>query len=303
MPETVPAPTGIAVVCASLRATLGENPAVAAAGLFGSALRGDTWEHSDIDVFVILHDAEPERVEGLALGAGPMPVHVQLWTLSKFRAATARDRGSPLFEALSGVEVWFDHAGDLRAAVVRSREFGTEARALAGLRALGAAVETLHSADKHVRFGRDEDARSAHGRALEQLVGASLAELGKRAGRAPRDDARRWKLPEADALERLEAGGDVGAGVAQTWARVRSTLVLRCQPLLERIRQPETAASMLELPELAGATIPDRLLHELCAAGALERAHVRHPILGLPEVRYQRASPGTEEPGPVRAAR
>ena len=145
-------------VLAELRAELEGKSSISAAGLFGSALTGQLWEHSDIDLFVII-DEEGERWEGTLLRRGGWEVHLQILTLSRLQQVVANNGGTPFFTALAGVDVWLDRTGQLQSAIEEARLFPAHARSLRALREFGEGVEQLHSAEKEIRFGQENAAK------------------------------------------------------------------------------------------------------------------------------------------------
>lgn len=96
------------------------------AGLFGSTVRGKSWEHSDIDFFLVFK-RDKNYSEAFTFKCQGLKIHVQAFSKKSFLLATEKNTGSPLFQALSEVELWFDHSSLLSRSIALGKGFGLEA--------------------------------------------------------------------------------------------------------------------------------------------------------------------------------
>lgn len=274
------------IILAELRSELEKKPSIVAAGLFGSALTGELWEHSDIDLFIIL-DEEGERWEGTLLRRGGWEVHLQVLTVARLEQIMANNGGTPFFAALAGVDVWLDRTGKLTLAIEEARQFPPHARSLRALREFGEGVERLHTAEKEVAFGL-ESAGITLETALAQFAAAELAASGIYPPRLVWEEAHTRTLPDFEDRQALRSGEPPAEILARVWERVLTQLPERCAPLLEHIRsQGKVSGRALESdPKLGSMNLGSRLFNELVKAGLLHEVSEDYSVIGVDEIAF-----------------
>lgn len=276
----------------ALRREFEANPRIAAAGVFGSVSVRDTWERSDIDLFVIT-DEEGDRWEGIYLRRDGVRVHLQTLSRAVLRRNAAINNGGPFFAALAGVAVWFDRSGDLLSAVSAAQALTA---AVARARACGEfclGVDALHLAEKYARKSKFADARVSLTVALGRLAAAALIEAGVYPPRDIWSASTAAGLPEAGELRLALAGlpGDLPRLIDGIWRRLRPALRRYASPIVDVISRegPLSYNDLDDGKRLPRIQLSERLLDELVAQGLLLEMERSHDGLGLNETCY--ASP------------
>lgn len=263
-------------VADQLRAQYRSRTEVLAAGSLGSLGRGQLWQHSDLDLLLVVDQPHPaaayQSVDGV-------PVHIQLLTPEWLQPGLSRAR-LPLLQALAGVEVWFDRSGLLRAAVAEASELLMARRGeLQFIEALRAVAE-LHQAEKLSALGQETDAGLALANALQSLAMVQLVDQGCLPARRVSRSCE-LLVPAAQLLDQLPQLSPPAARAA-AWAELRPRLAELAQPLLTVVAAagPLAYPELEQHPSLRGRGLSERLLDELCTVGALVRQPVEHPVVG-----------------------
>ncbi len=260
---------------------------VRAAALFGSTVSGARWQHSDIDLFLLM-EQDDDLWDAITYEVDGQTVHAQRFSRRTLHRLTDIVRGSALTSALAGATLWFDHGGELRRAIANARAGDANTRDLSLLRETARCVAALHQAERHLAFERDREARFA----LVNALAAQVALLALERGALPPRDP--WTLPSEprDTVDALLAGAPVSPTLTRMWGDFRGTLAVRAAPLLSVLRSegPLDAAALRSWPLFTGMAIEERLLAELVDAGLLETQAQPDPQTGLPVRTYQRTN-------------
>jgi predicted nucleotidyltransferase len=266
-----------------LNEEMAANPALSAAGLFGSADGGTIWAHSDIDLFVVTRE-EQERWEGTYLRRRGVVVHLQTLSLATLRKETATNGGGPFFDALASVRIWFDRTGDLTRGVATARDFSGPAIERRAQREFAPAIEHLHFAEKRTVQGAVDDA-SDH--LLAGLAGFARARLALGGVYPPRDVwllAETHGLPEHAQAASVRSGGELMPLITELWTCWRPLLSQYCSPLL-RLIAAEGPVSLTDLVQ-RGQSPNERLLIELAREGLISETTRPHAGISMDELCY-----------------
>lgn len=278
---------GVAELLKELKEELSANPALSAAGLFGSADGGTIWAHSDIDLFVVTRE-EQGRWEGTYLRRRGVMVHLQTLSLATLRKEAATNGGGPFFDALASVRVWFDRTGDLTRGVATARDFSGPATERRAQREFIPAIEHLHYAEKRMIQGAVDDARD---HLLAGLAGFARARLAIGGIYPPRDVwvlAEAHGLPECAQAASIRCGGDPMSLITELWDCWRPLLSQYCSPLL-RLIAAEGPVTLTDLVQ-RGQSLNERLLIELTGQGLISETSRPHAGIGMDELCYTGAS-------------
>jgi len=261
---------------------------VLALGCFGSLNSAQLWTHSDLDLLLVVDQEQPAAAYQQHAG-----VTVRWQILTPKLLAGIDQAGLPLLQALASVRVWTDRNRLLQIATDRAKELIPLRLPEYRFRELAQAVAALHLAEKQQALGNERDARIAVANALHSLAATQLAEQGLIASRRSFD--LNGQTPEAtETYDRLQTSS-LNSTLEQAWRQAREQLVLLAGPLLQLLIDigPLSYPELERRPELRGLALSERLLHELCAAGAVTRLQVEHPVVGW-EYKFQVADGQTQ---------
>ncbi len=280
-------PVDLPHVLDALRSELEQARGLVAVGVFGSAVRGDTWERSDVDLFAIT-DGEEERWEGVNLRRGGVLVHLQVLSLPSLRKAVADRSGGPFFDALSEVKVWFDRTGDLSKALSKARSLAPPATLRRACRELCQGVADLHVAERHLVAGEEHEARVALAQALRGLAAASLAKRGIYPPRGTWEHPEVASFPEHRDLQALWSMQPLAPLVQGAWERVRARLREETAPIVDCLREsgPLTVEALGQEPKLAKVALTERLIAEMLEAGLIREGCVPYEGFGADQLVY-----------------
>ncbi len=254
---------------------------ILALGCFGSLNHGQLWAHSDLDLLLVVDQEQPEAAYQEYAG---VTVHWQILTPKLL--AGIDQAALPLLQALASVRVWADRDGMLQTAVDRAKELIPLRLPEYRFRELTQAMAALHLSEKQQALGNARDARMAAGNALHSLAAMQLAEQGLVASRRSFD--LNGQTPEATGTYDRQQTSSLTATLEQAWQQAREPLVLLARPLLQLLANigPLSYPELERRPELRGLALSERLLHELCATGAVTRLQLEHPVVGW-EYKFQ----------------
>lgn len=276
-------------VAEQLRNEYRAKEGILALGCFGSLNYGRLWTHSDLDLLLVVDQEQSaaayQEYEGVT-------VHWQILTPKLL--AELDQAGLPLLQALASIRIWTDRDGLLQMAVERAKELIPQRLPEYRFRELAQAVAALHLAEKQQALGNERDAHMAAANALHSLAAMQLAEQGSVASR--RSFALNGQTPIATELYDCLQTESLITTMDRTWQLAREQLVLLSNPLLQLLASagPLSYPELERRPELRGLTLSERLLHELCNAGAVVRAQVQHPVVGW-EYKFQVADIQAQE--------
>jgi hypothetical protein len=264
------------------------NPRIQAFGYFGSAAADETWEYSDIDVYVIV-DGDQDLWEGRYLKRDGVLVHLQLLSSAVLRKQAEKSNGGPFFAALASVVIWFDRSGEFSRAVEQARKMNDRASRLRACREICACIDALHNSEKLNAKRKPVDSRVALVTALTHMLAARLARAGEYPPAAVWSAPVAAEWPEHLLLERAFSTPDHTSLIAEIWEEVRRLLSEGyARPITDLLAEsgPLSLEELDASNRLPGVSIAERVMIELVNMRTVIEVEVLNCVLGICELKY-----------------
>ena len=168
---------------------LAADPAVLAAGLFGSVPEGRTWEGSDLDVLAVVSGDDPALQRAMELREGDVRVHLQYLSGAAFHRVVRESRGGDFARVVGTVRLAFCRDGEIERLRAEQASFPESNRRLRALAALSQLKYALDRAEKLIYLEEPLGAFPILGGAFGELARLKLYLRGRYPGRDPIGDA------------------------------------------------------------------------------------------------------------------
>ena len=168
-------------------AELTRHPQVIGLALCGSLARGDLWEYSDLDMIVVMREAQVDW-QALTVRHGDINVHLQILSEAFLLAKSEGFRGSLISQVMEQVEVVHDPHDIIAAGINELAAYPRDSQVHNAVKHLIAFLAEYKQAQRCLDMGHTEDAFLHINLAFRELAYVQYAQRGRYPQRAIIDE-------------------------------------------------------------------------------------------------------------------